>query len=704
MRKRHPLRLLAAAAALALTLGTARAVRWEVDCADPDGGTPVSPLLYGLFLEDINHALDGGLYAEMIRNRSFEFGSLARNGARHGWTAQEGVVFDIVDGSADGTALNAYNPHYARITNTGGASAGILGCGYLDGFAVEAGREYTFSAFVRADRDPGEVTVSIRDTRGRVYAEAPLTGIRGVCGVGREWARYTLSLCPEESADRNLRVCLCLQPGASVDVDMVSLMPADTYAGLPVRKDLGEMLEAMHPAFLRFPGGCAVEGRNEESMYSWKASVGYGEEQLVVEVVPPQSEEDAAVREGWYGCDVLATGDISARPQGLDIWQGAATDPYYTTYGLGFYELFCLCEALGCEPVPVLNAGMTCPIQSPHYTVYPVNSDAFRQCVQDALDLAEFCRGGEDTRWGAVRVAMGHREPFPLTYIAIGNEQWQSEYYDHYLRFVEAFDRAAEAQPEIYGGIRLIVANGPAASSDEGWDYVEGYVGYEDTRTALVDEHFYMSPEWFLDHTDRYDGYDRGRPAKVFLGEYASQGNQLLNALAEAAFMTGLERNADVVAMACYAPLFGNAAANQWTPDLVFFNRNEAYGTANYWVQLLFMTNRPAVVLSDTAEACEGVYRTAGLSPEGDLVLKLVNATGGEVDIEAALTGYDPARWSDTAAVLTLRGERPADANTFGQPDRCAPAESALAAAETCAFTLPPWSLTVIRVPALTEQ
>lgn len=578
------------AAALLLPAGAgAEHARLTVRCDAPESETVESGLRWGLFLEDINHALDGGLYAELIRNRSFEYGKNAQNGNRHGWTAQEGVTLEIVDGSADGTCLHPNNPHYARITNAGSEPAGILGAGFLDGFAVEAGADCVFSVFLRADADPGEVTVSIRDTRGHVYAEAPLTRSAGgdVFPVTAAWQRCSVLLRPEESAARNLRICLSVQPGAAVDCDMVSLMPADTFAGLPVRKDLGEALAAMHPAFLRFPGGCAVEGRSEESIYNWKASIGFG--------------EALTVR------GLTLTGDPAIRPQGLDIWQGTAGNPYYTTYGLGFYEFFCLCEALGCEPLPVLNAGMTCPIQSPHYIVYSTDSDEFRQCVQDALDLAAFCRGGADDRWGAVRIAMGHPEPFDLTMIAVGNEQWQGEYFDHYLRFVEAFDKAAEEEPEIYGGIRLIVANGPTAGSNEGWDYVDGYVGYEDTRTAFVDEHFYMSPDWFFEHTDRYAHYDRGLAAKVFLGEYASQGNQLINALAEAAFMAGMERSGDVVALACYAPLFGNGTQNQWTPDMIFFNNAGLYLTPNYHVQSMFMNSTLARVLpaelSDGAES-----------------------------------------------------------------------------------------------------
>ncbi|MDE6608085.1 MAG: hypothetical protein K2K54_10075, partial [Lachnospiraceae bacterium] len=362
---------------------------------------------------------------------------------------------------------------------------------------------------------------------------------------------------------------------SSVCLDMVSMMPADTYKELPIRKDIGEFMEALNPSFLRFPGGCVIEGRDEESIYNWKDSIGNG---LTFTV---NGEE--------------VTGDVAARPQGQDIWSGTKIDPYYTTYGIGFYEYFELCEAFDCLPVPVLNAGMTCQVQSPRYIVYPLNSDEFKQYVQDALDLVEFCRGGADTTWGAVRIAMGHEAPFTLKYIGIGNEQWQSEYHAHYEKFVEAFENAAKENPELYGDIELIVANGTASGSTEGWSYIEDY---PDSITTLVDEHYYESPNWFLTNTKRYDAYDRTAQAKVFLGEYAAQSNTLQAALAEAAYMTGLERNSDVVAMACYAPMFGNIKTNQWLPDMMFFSNNALYGTADYYVQKMFANHVGKTILS----------------------------------------------------------------------------------------------------------
>lgn len=549
--------------------GTAASGTASLTVSD-SGAVPISENLFGIFLEDINYAVDAGLYAGLIQNRSFEYGELASGGAEHGWALTGGadpqpgdaLPFAVVDGSGDGTALNANNPHYAVLTNAGTTAEGIYNSGYLKGLAVTGGERYTASLFARGNT---VLTLSLEDGSGKVYASGSVTV------GGMEWTRYTAVLTPSESVSKDLRFCVRLAPGTAdaLALDMVSLMPEDTFAGLPIRKDLGEALQALNPSFLRFPGGCVIEGRDDGSIYRWKDSVGGG--------IPFTVNGESAV------------GDPAARPQVVDIWQGTAKNPYYCTYGLGFYEYFSLCEALDCIPIPVLNAGMTCQPQSgSNYKVYSVSSDEFQGFLQDALDLVEFCRGGADTTWGAVRIAMGHEEPFPLPYIAIGNEQWQNEYHRHYELFVEAFEDAARKDPALYGDVKLIVANGTASGSTEGWNYVDDY---PDSVTALVDEHYYEAPSWFLSNTKRYDAYPRDRDVKVFLGEYAAQANNMTAALAEAAYMTALERNGDVVELACYAPLFGNDTRNQWEPDMIFFSRTGHYLTPNYYVQQLFGNN-----------------------------------------------------------------------------------------------------------------
>lgn len=598
IQKATVLILSAALAALLISCGSAAGTKGasytvHTDISSLDESYEISDTLYGLFLEDINFAVDGGLYAELIKNRSFEYGTAAANENRHGWVNanDDYLSFGIVDGSTNSTSLNENNPHYAVLSYNGLSSGdlyyGIGNMGYLDGLAVTEGENYNISLYLKnttesdlqifekseestgaaenyfgiAGNYEGQIRISLRNADGTVYAES------FVEGVTDDWTKFETTITPNATINKDLRLYVEIGPG-SVCLDMVSMMPQDTYKGLPIRKDIGEYLEALKPSFLRFPGGCVIEGKDEESMYNWKDSIGNG--------LPFTVNGEEVV------------GDPAARPQGKDIWSGTKQDPYYTTYGIGFYEYFELCETLDCLPVPVLNAGMTCQVQSPKYIVYPLSSDEFKQCIQDALDLVEFCRGDETTKWGSVRIAMGHKEPFLLKYIAVGNEQWQSEYHAHYEKFVEAFDAVAKENPALYGNIELIVANGTTSGSTEGWSYIEDC---PDSITTLVDEHYYESPNWFLTNTKRYDAYDRTAQAKVFLGEYAAQSNTLQAALAEAAYMTGLERNADVVAMACYAPLFGNSKTNQWMPDMMFFSNDSLYGTVDYYVQKIFADN-----------------------------------------------------------------------------------------------------------------
>lgn len=587
--KRRLLRCLSAASALISlfsgcspaaeeTGGETSAVQARLTVATEGQGLAISEDLFGLFLEDINFAVDAGLYAELIRNRSFEYGSLTAAGGKHSWgTTSPDVAFQVV---REDSCLNANNPSYAVLTNASDTPQGLCNGGYLDGLAVTGGENYTASLFIRGT---AQVTVSLESTSGTVYAQAVINA------DSSDWWKYSATLTPTQTVTDDLRFVVRISKG-TVHLDMVSLMPEETFAGLPIRKDLGEALQSLNPAFLRFPGGCAVEGKTQENMYNWKDSIGNGISFTV-------NGENAI-------------GDAAARKQTMDIWSGNAQNPYYCTYGLGFYEYFLLCEALDCFAIPVVNAGMTCPIQSSNYVVYDINSAEFRQCVQDALDLVEFCRGGADTTWGAVRIAMGHEAPFTLNYIGIGNEQWQTEYYQHYQYFVEAFEEAARKDPQIYGDVELIVANGPASGSTEGWNYISSH---SDSLTTLVDEHYYEPADWFLANTHRYDSYDRDTQAKVFLGEYAAKDNTLYAALAEAAYMTGLERNGDIVELACYAPLFGNATLNQWLPDMIFFSKSSVCLTPNYYVQQLFASNSGSAYL-DTQLTLEGTVKEAQLS------------------------------------------------------------------------------------------
>lgn len=649
----------------------------HTDTSGLDESYEISDTLFGLFLEDINYAVDGGMYVEMIKNRSFEYGMEARDAQLHGWDkTDESVTFEVTDGSEDGTALNEQNPQYAVVTNPGTSSvkpyAGISNGGYIEGMAIAEGASYDVSFYCKAqDSTVDQVYVTLGNEDGTVYDEQIVEGITS------EWSKYEITLTASDTANKDVQLAIEI-PAGTACFDMISMMPQETYKGLPVRKDFGEYLEALNPTFLRFPGGCVIEGRDEESIYSWKDSVGNGLSFTI------NGEE--------------TVGDVATRPQGKDIWQGSKANPYYMTYGLGFYEYFELCEALDCMPVPVLNAGMTCEIQSPFYKVYSIASEEFEQYVQDALDLVEFCKGDENTTWGAVRTAMGHPEPFALKYIAIGNEQWQTEYHQHYKQFVKAFEKAAAENPELYGDIELIVANGTASDSEDGWNYL---ILNPDSITTLVDEHYYQTPEWFLANTDRYDSYSRDSQAKVFLGEYAAKANTLDAALAEAAYMTGLEKNGDVVAMACYAPLFANVKLNQWQPDMIFYSNDSIFASANYYVQQLYGINAGTISLpTELAGAKEQtLYESAVCDDNGDVILKIVNVSGEDIPMSVMLDSgsMDIGQFMTEANVTVLTGENEKSINSMEKME-VVPEESTMEISGNFQYTAPAFSLTVIRI------
>lgn len=524
----------------------------------------ISDNLFGIFLEDINFAVDGGLYAELICNRSFEYGNLA-GGGKFSWEVTGNVLWNIITGTADSTALNENNTHFARVTNNGDSPAGIYSTGFFNEMYVEGGKEYKFSVYARSVRDyDGALTITIESSPEKVYATATIDSLTD------EWHKYSLTLTPS-ATPRGAHLAVRIGRG-TVDLDMVSLFPADTYKGREngIRREIGEALEALEPNFFRFPGGCIIEGSTLDKAYNWKDSIGGA---LEFEV-----NGEATV------------GDVAARPLGDNIWSWN-WQPYYMSYGLGFYEYFLLCEDLDCEPVPVVNCGMSCQGQPGPNGVeaLPTNSDEFRQYIQDALDLVEFCLGDESTYWGGVRAAMGHPEKFELHYIGIGNEQWGPDYNTRYAFFREAFREAAESDPDLYGNVKLIMANGPLSSSHDGWDVVAS----EGNDIAdLLDEHYYNDPEWFFASGSRYDTYDREGPT-VFLGEFAAKSNTSKAAIAEAAYMTSLERNGDIVELAAYAPLLAFNGHTQWTPDLIWFSGRNVWHSVNYYVQKIFSTNQP---------------------------------------------------------------------------------------------------------------
>lgn len=504
----------------------------EADFAGPK--TEVSKNLYGIFFEDINYGADGGLYAEMIQNRSFEYSF-----GTEGWdTIKPHKKNKTRLRKKNATGLNANNPSYGELKITeDGTGCGNEGYG---GLPLEVGKTYKGSVYLKC-KEGGitEVTVGFDDGKGKEkYAETTISGITN------EWKKFEFSLSPSKTTTKG-RLTIIAKGIGILHIDMLSLFRPETFKNQPngMRLDLANLLNDLQPGFMRFPGGCIVEGKGLANAYRWKDTVG----------------------------------PIEERKENANCWG------YQQSYGIGFYEYFRFCEDMGCEPVPIINCGMSCQARGVELALM----SELDEWIQDALDLIEFANGDVTTTWGKLRADMGHPEPFNMKYLGVGNENWDQIYYERYEEFGWELK---EAHPEI----KLIFAAGPLASGvlfDNAWNQVPIMRDYID----LVDEHYYMTPEWFLTNTKRYDNYDRKGP-KVFVGEYAAhtegRRNNLYVALAEAAFMTGIERNADIIELASYAPLFAKEGSVQWAPDMIWFNNTDSYGSPSYYAQKMFANNR----------------------------------------------------------------------------------------------------------------
>ncbi|MCR4938740.1 MAG: hypothetical protein K5930_01365 [Treponemataceae bacterium] len=564
----------------------------------------ISDLLYGIFIEDINFAADGGLYGEMVANRSFEFTRLAKDDGFYGYSTVGKAKYSVI---SDGKGLNQNNPSYLNVINDSSSPAGVANRGFLDGMCVKEGEDYRFSVYARGkDGYTGPMHVAIKKGN-KELASGDIKAISG------EWQKYELVLHSASYADKGVTLELTIDKG-SADFDMISLFPKDTYKGREngMRRDLAEKLEELHPAFLRFPGGCVVEGINLQKAYDWKDSIGVDENRKPL------------LFNGTYG-------DVACRRMGQNIWtdETASQDPHpsFMSYGLGFYEYFQLAEDIGAIGVPVINCGICCMIQGNGSGVRAGN-DKMQRYIDDALDLVEFCRGDKDTVWGAARIAMGHEAPFQLKYIGIGNEQWGDHFFKNYEAFVNAFAEARAERPELFEGVELMFSAGPDDGDSGSGTYKAAYAeaarwlseneGQDISLYAgAIDHHYYNAPSWFLAHNDYYDeeNYSRstenmtdtlyGGGMQVFLGEYAAQSNTLEAALAEASYMTGLERNGDIIRMAAYAPLFGNTTATHWAPDLIWFNNHTVTPSVNYYVQKIFADNAGSRLLASEMSGAE---------------------------------------------------------------------------------------------------
>ena len=605
-------------------------------------GAEIQPTMYGLFFEDINYGADGGLYAELVKNRSFEFPQNLM-----GWK-----TFGHVTLKDDGPFER--NPHYVRLAYPGHdhKRTGLENEGFF-GIGVKAGEEYRFSVWARLPEGASSEKIRIEMVKPNTNAERHAFASEELTIDSKEWKKYQVILKPKLTEDKSiLRIFLASK--GTIDLEHVSLFPVDTWKGHEngLRKDLAQALYDIKPGVFRFPGGCIVEGTDLNTRYDWKKTVG----------------------------------PVENRPLNENRWhytfQHRFFPDYYQSYGMGFYEFFLLSEEIGSEPLPVLSCGLACQFQNsdPHAHVAVCDLDSY---IQDALDLIEFANGAVTTKWGKVRADMGHPAPFNLKFIGIGNEQWGSEYPERLEPFMKAIRKA---HPEI----KIIGSSGP---DSEGKQFEYLWPEMKRLKADLVDEHFYRPESWFLSQGARYDNYDRKGP-KVFAGEYACHGkgkkwNHFNASLLEAAFMTGLERNADIVHMATYAPLFAHVEGWQWRPDMIWFDNLKSVRSVSYYVQQLYAHNKGTNVVPLTmnnkpvtgAEGQKGLFASAVWDKDSQsYIVKVVNTSNEAQPLSLTFAGMKKKEVLSKGVCIKLQSTDPDKDNTLDNPQAIVPVQTEVSA------------------------
>jgi alpha-L-arabinofuranosidase len=629
----------------------------------------ISPMLIGIFFEDINYAADGGLYAELVQNRDFEYSpddaprdkftstyawELLRNGSK------EEIKIETTE------PLHDNNPHYATIHVATGDKVSLRNNGF-DGITVKRGERYNLSLYGRVSNGDkgGKVVVKLINNSGEEIASTIITI------SSKSWSCKTATLTAMADATEAM---LCVEPlsASTYNFDMISLFPQNTFHGRKngLRADLAQTLADLHPRFVRFPGGCVAHGDGIDNMYNWKGSIG----------------------------------TLAERQPIRNLWG------YHQTRGLGYYEYFSFCEDIGAEPLPVVAAGVPCQNSGSH-THYADNApdgtnvellrngqqggiplDEMDKYIQDILDLIEYANGDSKSYWGAKRAAAGHKKPFNLKYIGIGNEDLISEVFEE--RFKLIYKAVSEKHPEI----TIVGTVGPF---NEGTDYTEGWRLATELNVPIVDEHYYVSPGWMIHNQDFYDRYDRSK-SKVYLGEYAAhlpgRPSNVETALAEALYLTSIERNGDIVTMSSYAPLLAKDGHTQWRPDLIYFNNNEVRPTVDYYTQLMYGENSGTDYISSTvslSDKTSGVKERVGASVvkdehSGDYIVKLVNMLPVDVESDIVIDGIELGSMTATKTLLT------------GAPDdkeaRPVTTDMILSDNDKLLYNMPKYSFTVIRL------
>jgi alpha-L-arabinofuranosidase len=612
----------------------------------------ISPMLFGIFFEDINYAADGGLYAELVQNRDFEYNErdAGKWTAKTSWSLQgEGTDWSI----RTEQPLHGNNPHYSHLEVT--APGAQLANEGWDGIVLEDGKKYRLSMFLRGR---GKLKVRLTDKEGATLAMTTFS-------ASPKWTQQKTVLKVSGSAAEGRLVVEPAEAG-SYDIDMVSLFPADTYKGREngLRKDLAETLEALHPQFVRFPGGCMSHGNGIDNIYHWQATVG----------------------------------ELWERQPDFNIWH------YHQTRGLGFYEYFQFCEDIGAEPLPVLSAGVPCqnssrgghgqqggiPWEAGKYS-YNGKPLTMASYLQELLDLIEWANGDPATsKLAALRAKAGHPKPFNLKYLGIGNEDLLGDVFN------ERFDYLNEGVKKAHPEITVVGTVGPFWEKS---DYEYGWQHAREKNLSIVDEHYYNNVGWYLHNQDFYDKYRRGG-TKVYLGEWASKGNRVENALAEAIHINNLERNGDVVCMSSYAPLLAKEGHTQWNPDMIYFNNREVKPTPNYYVQMMagqnagdeyvYAEGKFTMKGRNAADARLRVSHSVTLDREtGDLIVKVVNALPKETAMTLTVNGAGDG-WT-RAVLTTFASASPEDRNVQ------APASQELQQIPSL-LTLPAYSYQILRL------
>ena len=620
--------------------------------------TAISPTMWGVFFEDINFGADGGLYAELVKNRSFEFPIAMMGWGEERVSYQKGRILII------NRSDNSNNARFARITINNPEGNFSLSNEGFRGMGFHQSKQYELSMMIRTENPTNiKIKIQLLNYWGKIIGEG------SVENFSNDWKKYSATITTNDTAQRG-RLNLIFEGQGVIDIDMISLFPRDTWRNRAggLRNDLVQMIADLKPGFVRFPGGCIVEGRELTNRYQWKTTVG-------------NPADRKLIMNRWN----------------VEFTRRAAPD-YYQSFGLGFYEYFLLSEDIGAEPLPILNCGMACQFNSAEV----VALDELQPYIDDALDLIEFANGPITTKWGKLRNDMGHPAPFNLKFIGVGNEQWEPQYIERY----KIFEKAILSK---YPDIKIVSGAGPFA---EGEYFKYAWKELKELKPALIDEHYYKPPKWFFSNADRYDNYERTGP-KVFAGEYAAHSkdnadaegrNNWEAALAEAAFMTGLERNADVVQMCSYAPLFAHIDAWQWRPDLIWFDNLNSMATPNYYVQKLFSINKGTQVVAITENdkpitGKDSLYGSAVIDKQkGELIIKIVNSASASQLVELDLRGCKVSKAE--GIVQTLATNDIYSYNKVAELEKLRPDEKKLFI-NTNKFnhSLPAYSVSVLEIP-----